>query len=103
MTTIRALASRSQRQRHHHTKTALRAFYACGERAWQQYRRDGIARPSENVFDAIAARAQAVRVRFEFPRIEFCLPPADLADLGGQAPDVHLAPRRRPDDLDDQP
>lgn len=37
------------------------AFHARGVAAWQQYRRDGVARPIDDVFDGLDARVSARR------------------------------------------
>lgn len=58
---VRTAAKRRQATRLHHAATARAQFYARGERAWQQYRRTGVARPVDAVFDEIDARVDARR------------------------------------------
>ena len=98
MTTVRTLSRRRQHRRLRHAKAAQRAFYARGERTWQQYRRDGIASPAVDVFDSLAdayalialADAYATRARAARKRRA-----RRLGELGGQVPDIELVPRRR--------
>lgn len=61
MTTVRTLAKRRQAKRARHAAAARAAFHARGERGWQQYKRDGRARPIDEVFDEIDARVDAKR------------------------------------------
>lgn len=80
MTSVRSAARRRQHLRRRRAAAVRARLYACGERAWQQYKRDGRARTDAVVIDALAARAEAARARFEPPRVELRLRPADLDD-----------------------
>jgi hypothetical protein len=61
VSSVRTQAHRRKLQRAHHAAAARTRFYSRGERAWQQYRRDGIARPVDEVFDRIDARVERRR------------------------------------------
>lgn len=50
------LFARIRRQVARTKRRAQAAFHARGDRAWQQYLRDGKARPLDEVFDSIDAR-----------------------------------------------
>jgi hypothetical protein len=58
---VRTAAGRRQAERLRHAVAARRAFYDRGERAWQQYKRDGIACTVDAVSGAIDALADARR------------------------------------------
>jgi hypothetical protein len=91
------------------------AFHRRGERAWQQYLRDGVARPIDEVFDELDARvAAAVYARTSGRReidwsvgallaqgaTSVTFPPAPPAeDWDWEPPSIELP--LKPDDLDD--
>lgn len=105
---VRTAARRRQAKRLRHAAAARRAFYARGERGWQQYRRTVEARTVDQVFNAIDARVAARRREIQWsvgaelargassvtfpqarepedwepPRFEFKLKPADFDDDG---------------------
>lgn len=67
---VRALARRRQAKRLQHAAAARRAFYDRGERACQQYKRTGLARPIDEVFARIDARIEARRRQLTVGRRE---------------------------------
>jgi hypothetical protein len=108
MTSVRAAAQRRRAKRFHHAAAACRAFYDRGESGWQQYLREGNARPLDAVFDGIDARVDARRreitwsVGAELARgathVTFpSAPPAQDWDWESPRLDLHI----KPADLDD--
>lgn len=109
---VRALAKRRQAERLHYAcqreteaeffarvlrqvaRTKRRdqvAFHVRGDRAWQQYLRDGRARPLDDVFDAIDARVDARRRETKW---------SVGAELAKGATNVRFPPAPEPQDWD---
>jgi hypothetical protein len=96
MTTVRTAAQRRQRQRRLHATAARRRFHDRGERAWQQYKRDGRARPAAKVFAQVDARIDARRRQLMAGRREITWSVG--AELARRATLVTFPPAPEPQD-----
>ncbi len=95
MTTVRTTAQRRQRQRRLHATAARRRFHARGERAWQQYIRDGRARTAAEVFAQVDARIDARRRQLTAGRREITWSVG--AELARGATDLKFPPAPEPE------